>query len=201
MNLPLRSALTLALCTLVAILVLGTSFHLGRERLASAREQWRMQILAQVLPAGPFDTEPPSQGRLIMASESGSPDPLPIHLVYRDGQALASVLTVIAPDGYNGNITLLLGVHADGHIIGARVSEHRETPGLGDDIEIRRSEWIRQFDGLSLDSLDGAQWNADRRGGHFDALTGATITSQAVIRAIQRALHWFSENQQEIFSP
>ncbi len=200
MKTPTRTGLTLAGCVILAIAALSLVHQLTRERMEVARQQWLLQGLSAVLPEGPHDADPLSTRKLITAVELGSVQPLPLYTVYRSGQPLAAVLSVIAPDGYNGNIQLLLGIHPDGQIIGARVTEHRETPGLGDDIDIHRSDWIRQFDGRSLQTDASQAWNVKKRGGGFDAMTGATITPQAVITAIHRALLWYQQHRDEVFS-
>lgn len=199
MKTPTRTGLTLAGCVILAIAALSLVHQLTRERMEVARQQWLLQGLSAVLPEGPYDADPLSTRKLITAVELGSVQPLPLYTVYRNGQPLAAVLSVIAPDGYNGNIQLLLGIHSDGQVIGARVTEHRETPGLGDDIDINRSDWIRQFDGRSLRSDTSPAWNVKKRGGRFDAMTGATITPQAVITAIHRALLWYRQHRDEVF--
>ncbi len=90
-----------------------------------------------------------------------------VYTVYRNQMPLGAVISVIAPDGYNGDIHLLLGVNFDGQITGVRVSEHRETPGLGDRIDISRSDWITHFNGQSLSSTHPSDWaEAFPRHGH-----------------------------------
>lgn len=199
MTTPARTGLLLACCALVAITALSVVYQLSRERISAARQQWLLQGLSAVLPAPPYDADPLSTQRLITAPELGSTNALPLYTVYRNGEPLAAVLSVMAPDGYNGNIHVLLGIRPDGQIIGARVTEHAETPGLGDDIEITRSNWITQFTDQSLQHLDSRRWAVKRRGGHFDALTGATITPQAIVTAIHRALQWYEQHRQEVF--
>jgi len=86
--------------------------------------------------------------------------------------------------------------------------QHKETPGLGDDIEYRKSDWILQFNGqsISANSDESSQlspnqsWRMRRDGGQYDAITGATITSQAVVRAIHRALKWYDKNKDQVFA-
>ena len=199
MRTPGRTGLTLAGSVILAIAALSLVHQLTRERMEDARQQWLLQGLSAVLPEGPYDADPLSTRQLISAVELGSVQPLPLYTVYRHGQPLAAVLSVIAPDGYNGDIELLLGIYPDGQVIGARVTEHRETPGLGDDIDINRSDWIKQFDGRSLQTDASQAWHVKKRGGRFDAMTGATVTPQAVIRALHRALLWYQQHRDEVF--
>ena len=107
--------------------------------------------------------------------------------------------TAVAPDGYSGKIKLVVGVYADGTLAGVRVSEHQETPGLGDKIEIEKSDWIKQFSGKSLDNLDSQLWKVKKDGGEFDALTGATITPRAVVKSVYNALVYYQKNQSKLY--
>ena len=124
-------------------------------------------------------------------------------LAYRarkNSQNVAVVFTSIAPNGYNGSIQLLIGITADGTLSGVRVVKHRETPGLGDVVEISRSDWILGFDNKSLSDPDARGWKVKRDGGVFDQFTGATITPRAVVKAVHNALLYFDENQDMLFS-
>jgi len=124
-------------------------------------------------------------------------------LAYRarkNNQNVAVVFSSIAPNGYNGSIHLLVGVKADGKLAGVRVVKHRETPGLGDVVEISRSNWILGFDNKSLSDPDDKGWKVKRDGGVFDQFTGATITPRAVVKAVHNALLYFEQNQKILFS-
>lgn len=116
----------------------------------------------------------------------------------RDREVVALLVPLRIPDGYSGDIHLLLGIEADGRVAGVRVVEHRETPGLGDAIERRKSDWIETFRGRSLNDPPLQGWTVRRDGGEFDAFTGATITPRAVARGIGRALVWFEVDGREL---
>ena len=114
--------------------------------------------------------------------------------VRQDGVVIGVILPVTARDGYSGDIQALVGILKDGTLAGVRVVSHRETPGLGDKIEIRKSSWIRGFNGRGLDNPTPAGWNVKRDGGVFDQFTGATVTPRALIVATRRALEYFQFN-------
>lgn len=122
--------------------------------------------------------------------------------VYRgtlQGQAVAAVLSPVYAPGYAGPIQLILAVDMTGTLTGVRVLKHRETPGLGDKIEIERSSWIRSFDGKSLSQPAPARWRVKRDGGEFDQFTGATVTPRAVVAAVKAALVYFEANKFLLF--
>ena len=101
------------------------------------------------------------------------------------------------PNGYNGNIRLLTGISIEGELLGVRVINHKETPGLGDKIETRKSDWIKSFDGKSLNNPKSEKWKVKKDGGVFDQFTGATITPRAVVNRIQKTLAIFQNNRDQ----
>ncbi len=205
MALPYKSALSLAVAALLAISLLALVNSATQTQISEAQLQWRLDNLSAVLPTGPYDSNPVQSLRTHVAPELGGQQMVEIYTAYRQNQPMAAVLEVIAFDGYSGEIRLLLGLRVDGQVIAARVIEHRETPGLGDFIDYRRSDWITQFNGQAIafsapNNWQPSSWQTKRNGGSFDAATGATITSRAVIQAIYRAVKWFSINKDTVFT-
>ena len=123
-------------------------------------------------------------------------------LIYRarlNHQPSAVILEATAPDGYSGDIKLLVAIKADGEVLGVRVLDHRETPGLGDYIDIAHGDWIKNFDAQSLAKTNDEGWHVKKDGGQFDFTTGATITPRAVIKAVHKVLQFYQAHQQAIF--
>lgn len=123
--------------------------------------------------------------------------------VYRarlNDSAVAAAITTIAPNGYNGNIELLVAIKTDGSVSGVRTLKHNETPGLGDKIELRKSTWIESFNGKKLLDDNDSRWQVVKDGGVFDQFTGATITPRAVVGAVRKTLSYFNRHQAQIFS-
>jgi electron transport complex protein RnfG len=110
------------------------------------------------------------------------------------------LLNVVAPDGYAGPIRLLVALDSAGRVLGVRVLEHHETPGIGDRIETGRSSWIQQFVGRTLGDSPDARWALSRDGGDYDQLSGATVTSRAVTVAVRDALAWYALNGEQVFA-
>ena len=117
----------------------------------------------------------------------------------KQGNPVAVVLSAIAPNGYNGPIHLLVGIKYDGSLAGVRVVKHRETPGLGDAVEVRRSDWILSFDNKSLHNPEQKNWKVKRDGGQFDQFTGATITPRAIVKAVNSTLLYFKKHRENLF--
>ena len=129
----------------------------------------------------------------------GTDKPVPVYRARKNGWPVAAVLAPVAPDGYNGNIRLLVAINLDGTLAGVRVVQHRETPGLGDAIETSSSDWIFSFNGKSLDKPGKEGWKVKRDGGEFDQFTGATITPRAVVKAVHNALLYYRIHSHELF--
>jgi electron transport complex protein RnfG len=132
----------------------------------------------------------------------GSAKPLSAYLARRDSAPAGVILTCIAPDGYSGEITLLVAIDYDtDSLLGVRVLAHHETPGLGDYIDIEKSNWINGFVGHSLDQPDELGWHVQKDGGIFDQVTGATITPRAVVKAVHNALKYYQLHKATLFDP
>jgi electron transport complex protein RnfG len=121
--------------------------------------------------------------------------------VVNQGSVDAVILPVIAPQGYTEAIRLIVGIDASGTVIGVRVTQHKETPGLGDQIETTKSDWIYAFNQTSLRNPSLNQWLVKKDGGDFDQLTGATITPRAIVKAVKNSLEFFQANRALLLTP
>ena len=97
-------------------------------------------------------------------------------------------------EGYGGRIQLLIALDRELRIIGVRANEHKETPGLGDQIEVRRSDWILGFNQLKYSDMEQATWAIKKDGGRFDSFTGATITPRAIVDALRETLAFLEKH-------
>ena len=111
---------------------------------------------------------------------------------------MTGVAYEIFGSGYAGEIRLMMGVDASGKVLGVRVLAHKETPGLGDKIEVKKGDWIERFSGLSLGNPPVERWKVKKDGGQFDQFAGATITPRGVVAAIRRGLEFFSANRDRL---
>ncbi|KPQ26971.1 MULTISPECIES: RnfABCDGE type electron transport complex subunit G [unclassified Halomonas] len=188
LNAMQQGALVLGLFALITAGSVATLRGLTAERIDTHQQAYQQRQHQAVLP-DPLKNAQVSSISLPNASQLGFLDGATGWQVDNDTQR-ALVLPVVTQRGYNGEIRLLVGIDDQQRISGVRVTHHQETPGLGDDIERRRSDWITQFDGLTLDSLPSEGWGVTQDGGQFDAFTGATITPRAVVDAVHSALQY-----------
>ncbi|MCG5535646.1 electron transport complex subunit RsxG [Ectothiorhodospira mobilis] len=154
------------------------------------------RTLEQVLPPSMHDNRP-GEDVVELESEDG---PITVYRARKDGH-ITGVAFRVTGQGYAGPIRLLMGVDPEGEVLGVRVLEHRETPGLGDRIEVERDPWITSFDGRSLGDPPPAQWAVEKDGGVFDQFTGATITPRAVVQAVGDGLRWFDDHRDRLLQP
>jgi len=125
----------------------------------------------------------------------GLREPRNAYRAKQNGEVVAVILPATARDGYTGDIDLIIGVNRDGSVAGVRVLSHRETPGLGDQIDYKKSQWVDGFIGRSLLNPKADKWTVKKDGGVFDQFTGATITPRAVTAAVKRSLEFYAQQR------
>jgi electron transport complex protein RnfG len=198
----LTTALSLLVFSVVGAAMLSGTFSLTRPKIEKSEEKEKLALVGQVLPPGSFDNDLIQDARPLPADPLlGLKRPGQDYPARRGGETSAVVLEAVAPDGYGGEISMLVGILADGRIAGVRVTQHHETPGLGDYIDIKKSDWIKQFDGKSLDNPRAEFWKVRKDGGQFDYMAGATITPRAVVKAVYKALLYFQQHKPELLAP
>jgi Na+-translocating ferredoxin:NAD+ oxidoreductase subunit G len=154
----------------------------------------RQNSLGQVIPAAIHDNNPVAD-TITLTDAQGQP--MTVYRALAKGQ-VTGVAYEIHGLGYAGQIKLMLGVAADGKVLGVRVLAHKETPGLGDKIEVKKGDWIQRFTGLGLSDPPVEQWKVKKDGGTFDQFTGATITPRGVVGAVRDGLAFFTAHQTEM---
>lgn len=196
-----RLALVLAAFALVGTSLLALTFDATRDNIAASEKKAKLALIAQILPAELVDNDIIGEAAsLPPQSALGTAEVTLVYRAFKDGKPTAIVLEAIAPDGYAGKIKLLIAIKENGEVSGVRVVRHKETPGLGDYIEIAKSQWIKVFDGTSLEKYSSKDWKVKKDGGQFDSVAGATITPRAVVKAVHKALGYYSANREKIFS-
>jgi H+/Na+-translocating ferredoxin:NAD+ oxidoreductase subunit G len=199
-----RAWRTLVLVGLVAAgaaLLVSFSYDFSKDRIAANQRARLLARLDSVL-------DPALRGRDLATVRFtvtdrellGSTAAVDVFVATEAGTPAAVIFASEAPDGYNAPIKLLIGMSATGTITGVRAIAHRETPGLGDEIDIAQSDWIKQFDGKSLAMPAPAGWAVKKDEGTFDSITGATVTSRAVVKAVKNTLLYFDRHRDELFA-
>ena len=196
----IRSGLLLGSIALLGTALLAGVNYLTQDRIIEQEKRRALQRLNEIVPVVAYNNDLLED--VIQIEEPGFFRHAAAVDVYRarmDGRPVAVIMIVTAPDGYNGDIRVLIGVNAEGTVLGVRVLSHRETPGLGDPIDAEKSNWVFGFAQKSLQNPEHDGWAVKRDGGEFDQFTGATISPRAVVRAVHTALLYFQANKQALF--
>ncbi|WP_259756829.1 electron transport complex subunit RsxG [Pseudomonas sp. GCEP-101] len=197
-----RSAVVLGLLALTAAGIVTGVHQLTAQRIDTAQREFRGRQVLELLPRGSYDNHPLENAVSTFDPKLlGRDEPAPAYIARQAGQATAVVLQPIARDGYGGSIQLLVGVTAQGRLLGVRVVAHHETPGQGDRIELGKSDWLHGFNGRSLGDPTDAGWKVKKDGGQFDQFAGATVTPRAVVKATHLALQYFDAHKAELMVP
>ncbi|HWK54636.1 MAG TPA: electron transport complex subunit RsxG [Hyphomicrobiales bacterium] len=206
---PLRHpGLRLGTLALLIALVLALLAQHLRDNIAAQQQAVERAALAAVLPPTNHDNDlladrfmlDPAAPHFIDQELLGLRQARAGYIARRDGRTSGVILPFETAEGFNGPIVMLVGLDREGVITGVRVTEHRETPDMGGQIELDRSRWILSFDNRSLDNTDPVLWRVKRDGGEFDQFVGATITPRAVVNAVQRALQFFARNREALLA-
>ncbi len=202
MNNPMiKNGLLLALFALLCTGLVAFVNQQTKDQIKHQEQQELMRVLHQLIPDDIHDNDLTAQCTLLQDKEVfGTEEAQPAYIATKADKPVAIAIETIAPDGYNGNIKLIVGINTQGEVLGVRTLAHQETPGLGDKIDLRKSDWVQQFVGKLVSVEDDKHWLVKKDGGDFDQFTGATITPRAYVKAVKRAVWYFNNNQKQIFS-
>jgi len=193
----LISAIILAAFAILGSSLVGFSYESTHEQiLQNQRETLRRQI-NEVFPEVQHDNIVIDDVVSIKDGELGD-DEVKVYRATLKRVPTGLIYSPVTADGYSGDILLTIAINENNQVTGVRVLQHKETPGLGDKIETRRTGWIKSFDGTSLTSPRAEKWAVKRDGGDFDQFTGATITPRAVVKAVKSTLQYHQLNKEKL---
>lgn len=197
----LHTAMNVLFFTLIGTTILALTYLQTKDSIAKSEQEEKLKLISQLVPHHSFDNN------IVTDTVALDPDlllgttaPTLAYRARKDGAPVAVAMEVIAPDGYSGRIDLLVAIKADGTLAGVRVVTHKETPGLGDYIDIAKSNWISGFDGKALLADKDGDWQVKKDGGQFDYMAGATITPRAVVKAVHHALQYYALHREALFA-
>lgn len=194
-----KNGLTLALFASVCTGVVAITHALTQSAILTQEQAHLKRTLDQVIPSELYDNSLYSACILLKSDLLSSDQAMPAYIATLQGKPSAIAIESIAPDGYNGKIKLITGISQQGVVLGSQVLTHQETPGLGDKIERRKSDWMQGFNGKQLKADNLTTWQVKKDGGQFDQFTGATITPRAVVKAVKNTLTYYQQNRDTIF--
>jgi Na+-translocating ferredoxin:NAD+ oxidoreductase subunit G len=198
---PIRTLLLVGVVAAAAAFMVSASHEFSKDRIAANERARLIASLNSVL--DPSIRHHDLRTVRLSATDPellGDDDPIDVYVAIDAGEPVAAIFAATSTDGYNAAIRLLIGVSASGAVTGVRAVGHRETPGLGDAIDIAKSGWLLQFDGSTLEMPPLPMWAVNSDDGHFDSITGATVTSRAVVKGVKNTLLYFERHRDELFA-
>lgn len=187
----IKAGVLLLVFTAISIFLVALTQQSNVERIKYNEDQLLIKQLGELVQD--YDNDIVQQKYTLKVELHGVDQILNIYPAKKQGRVFAFLVEHTYPKGYSGNIRLLTGIDNQGKLLGVRVISHKETPGLGDKIESRKSDWIKRFSGLSLSDPKRDYWKVKSDGGVFDAFTGATITPRAIVSATYQLLEFFNK--------
>jgi Na+-translocating ferredoxin:NAD+ oxidoreductase subunit G len=196
-----KTAVTLIAFAVVFTALLAYVFQATKVPIEKSEAAARLALFRQIVSENMHDNDI-LKDKLTIAPNAllGNTQPSIANRARINNAPAAVILEAIAHDGYSGDIKLLIAIRTDGSISGVRVLTHKETPGLGDYIDIAKDDWIKLFDNESLTKTSEPNWKVKKDGGHFDYMAGATITPRAIVKAVHKALQYFEANKATLFA-
>ena len=195
-----KNGLVLAIFACASTGLVAVTHYLTKDQIKQQEQAQLLSVLNQVIPHDLHDNELFSSCTLVQTEELGTEQAMPAYIAKINGEPSAIAIEAIAPDGYNGAIKVIVGMKIDGTILGTRVLSHQETPGLGDKIDLRVSDWILSFAGKQVTDSNLDRWKVRKDGGDFDQFTGATITPRAVVKSVKQAVQYVNQNNQALLA-
>lgn len=195
-----RSTLGIAVFAVVTAGVIAVTQVATSDRIAANIAQAEARALYEIVPRS-VDDQLHEHRIPFDAPELDLAQPREAWQAIVDGEVQTVIMPVVAPDGYSGDIHLLVGINRDDTVAGVRVLSHKETPGLGDKIEPSKSNWLDDFVGKTQTGPSDDSWAVQKDGGQFDQFTGATITPRAVVNATGRAIQYFRAHKARLLTP
>ncbi|CAK1880361.1 SoxR (2Fe-2S) reducing system protein RsxG [Vibrio crassostreae] len=195
-----KNGLVLAIFACASTGLVAVTHYLTKDQIKQQEQAQLLSVLNQVIPHDLHDNELFSSCTLVQAEKLGTEQAMPAYIAKLNGEPSAIAIEAIAPGGYNGAIKVIVGMKIDGTILGTRVLSHQETPGLGDKIDLRVSDWILSFAGKQVTDSNLDRWKVRKDGGDFDQFTGATITPRAVVKSVKQAVQYVNQNNQALLA-
>lgn len=195
-----KNGATLAIFACASAGLVAVTNYLTKDQILYQQQEQLKNTLNQVIPHALHDNELYSSCTLVQSELLGTTEKLHAYVARINGSPAGLAIESIAPDGYNGAIKLIVGISYDGTITGTRVLSHQETPGLGDKVDTRITDWILGFTGKKVTSENQNKWKVRKDGGEFDQFTGATITPRAVVKAVKNSVTFYNQHREQIFA-
>ena len=170
---------TLTIIAVVSAFLLSSVYQITKEPISKAKDKRELDAISQVV--GEFDNDPFAEKMTIITSDKK--DKLDFFPARKNGSINSFAIKTYSNSGFGGRLEMIVGFYIDGSIKSFKITNHSETPGLGSKAD--EDKFKQQFDGFNPKKL---KLKVKQDGGDVDAVTAATITSRAVLDAINKAI-------------
>lgn len=197
---PKNTTTLIIVCVVCCMLIYATTL-LTQDKIRQNKEQHELTILNTVI-TQKYDNNPlQDYVEIETTTYYGAETILRVYRLRKNNNVTGLVIRPILARGYNGIIELIVGLETNGSIMGVNVLNHRETENIGDQVHQDKTDWIKVFNGMSVENNPTENWAIKREGGSIDQISGATTSSRAVVSAIKHFVEYYQYNQQEFFTP
>ena len=154
-----RNSILLGLCAILSTAIIAGTFLSTQDAIKENIRKAEERALLEIVPKSHHNNVMLDDAYAIDDSDMlGLRNEKRYYIARQNGEAVAVIFPATAREGYTGDIDLIVGINIDGTVAGARVLSHRETPGLGDAIDKKKSDWIDGFMAKSLNNPTIDRW-------------------------------------------
>jgi Na+-translocating ferredoxin:NAD+ oxidoreductase subunit G len=191
------AALAFVLLGVLATVVVVSS--LANERIARNERAWFVAHLDALIPPILHDNDLFADVVSVHAPDLLGAEATTIYRARKNGNPVGAIIATTAPEGYGGDIHLLVAIDVAGNVLGVDILSHNETQGIGDGFAPHRSDWLTRLIGKSLSNPQPKQWTIHKDGGEFDQFTGASVTPRAILKAVRQTLEYSATHRVEMY--
>lgn len=196
-----KAAIVLCVIALIAGAVLGVVNYMTAPKIAEQAELTKQESFKEVVPeaesfAQDDGIQTELEGEIVGNYEDGAFGRVTINSVFvglnEAGEPEGYAISVSTNDGFDGNITMTVGISADGVVNGISFTEINETAGMG--MRVTEDSWKEQFADTSVDKYVLNKAGGSTTPEEIDSVSGASISSGAVVNAVNAAIDFYADH-------
>jgi H+/Na+-translocating ferredoxin:NAD+ oxidoreductase subunit G len=195
----LITLLPLLVISVICVIAIYVVNEITKDNIKVNKQKAALAVINEVLPLEYDNDLFTDKIKLSVPAKINTTGSITVYRARLNNQPIAASLIPVMTKGYNGNISLIVGIRYDGTLTGIRLLQHNETEGFGDQAHQDKSDWLQIFNNTSISTLPEKQWAIKKDNGEFDQLSGATITSRSIINIIYKTLEYYSENRDKFY--
>ena len=180
---------TLAFIAALCVFFILSAQRNTSEKITANQNDRMMQVINDLLPSETLSEDTVTVCKLFSHKKIGKNMPF-FAITDKNNRPLGYIATYSTSRGYSNPLILIAGLTSDLKIYKVDIQISKETPGIGDKVDRKHGNFLEQFDNQDLKSIN---WEVKKFGGDFDYITGATVTSRAIVLASRDLLEAVNE--------